>query len=110
MFYINTVVPNVPFLYAMKISENRKVFWCFEGVEKGYIGNEWVKNYRGVIVDPGSYVFADIKEVAWLIYLKFMIFYVYSDIIFSIMVSNDVKDTSAKIKVQKLWKNMAENH
>ena len=26
MFYINTVVPNAPFLYPMKMSENRKVF------------------------------------------------------------------------------------
>ena len=27
----------------LKTSENRKVFWCFQGVEKGCIGNEWVK-------------------------------------------------------------------
>ena len=27
-----------PFLYPLKISENRKVFWCFRGVEKGCIG------------------------------------------------------------------------
>ena len=25
----------------MKISENSKVFEYFQGVEKGYIGNEW---------------------------------------------------------------------
>ena len=30
--------PNVPFLYPLKISENRKVFWCFQGVETGCIG------------------------------------------------------------------------
>ena len=23
--------------------ENRKFFWCFQGVEKEYIGNEWIK-------------------------------------------------------------------
>ena len=39
---INRFVPNVPFLYSLKTSENYKVFWCFQGVEKGWIGNEWV--------------------------------------------------------------------
>ena len=37
----NSFVPNVPFPYPLKTSENRKVFWCFRGVEKGCIGNEW---------------------------------------------------------------------
>ena len=32
---LNPFVPNAPFLY-------RKVFWCFQGVKKGCIGNEWV--------------------------------------------------------------------
>ena len=40
---INPFVPHAPFLYPLKISENRKVFWCFQGVEKGCIGNERVK-------------------------------------------------------------------
>ena len=31
------------FLYPLKTSENRKVFWSFQGVEKGCIENEWVK-------------------------------------------------------------------
>ena len=39
---INPFVPNAPFLYILKTSENR-FFWCFQGVEKGCIGNEWVK-------------------------------------------------------------------
>ena len=39
---INPFVPNAPFLYSLKISENCKVFWCFQGVEKGCIGNKWV--------------------------------------------------------------------
>ena len=30
----------------LKISENRKVFWCFQGVEKGCIGNKWVNVIR----------------------------------------------------------------
>ena len=39
---INPFVPNAPFLYPLQTSENLTVF-CFQGVEKGYIGNEWVK-------------------------------------------------------------------
>ena len=38
----NPFVPNAPFLYPLKTSENRKVFLCFQGVEKGCIGNKWV--------------------------------------------------------------------
>ena len=45
VFIINPFVPNAPFLYPLKTSENCKVFWCFQGVEKGCIGNEWVKGY-----------------------------------------------------------------
>ena len=32
-----------PFLYHLKTAENRKVFWYFQGVEKGCIVKEWVK-------------------------------------------------------------------
>ena len=42
-FDLNPCVPIVLFLYPPKTSENRKVFWCFQGVEKGCIANEWVK-------------------------------------------------------------------
>ena len=28
----------------MKILENRKVFWCFQGVEKDGIGSEWIND------------------------------------------------------------------
>ena len=31
----NPFVPNSPFLYRLKTSENLTVFWCFQGVEKG---------------------------------------------------------------------------
>ena len=41
--FVNPFIPNAPFLYPLKASENRKVFWCFQRVEKGCIGNEWVK-------------------------------------------------------------------
>ena len=44
--YINPFIPNAPFLYPLKISENRKVY--FQGVDKEYIGNEWVnEDYIG---------------------------------------------------------------
>ena len=39
----NPFVTNVLFLYPLKISENRKVFGCFQGVQKGWIGYKWVK-------------------------------------------------------------------
>ena len=42
LFWINSIVPNAPFLYPLNTSENCKVFWCFQRVEKGCIGNEWV--------------------------------------------------------------------
>ena len=42
---LNPLVPNAPFLYPLKTSENLKVFWCFYGVQKGCIGNQWVKEH-----------------------------------------------------------------
>ena len=39
---VNPFVPNAPFLYPLKTPENRKVFWCFQGVDKGCIGNKRV--------------------------------------------------------------------
>ena len=39
----NPFIPNTPFLYPLKTSENLTFFWCFQGVEKGCIGNKWVK-------------------------------------------------------------------
>ena len=38
----NPFVPNAHFLYFLKTSENRKDFWCFQGVEKGCIGDKWI--------------------------------------------------------------------
>ena len=34
--------PNKPFLYPLQTSENRKVFQCFQGLEKGCIENKWL--------------------------------------------------------------------
>ena len=36
----NPFFPNATFLYSLKTSENLKVFWCFQGVEKECIGNK----------------------------------------------------------------------
>ena len=40
---MNPLVPSVPFLWLQKTSENREVFWFFQVVEKGCIGNKWVQ-------------------------------------------------------------------
>ena len=42
LIIVNLFLPNAPILYPLKASENHKVFWCFQGIEKGCIGNEWV--------------------------------------------------------------------
>ena len=39
-----------PFSTPLKASENRKVFWCFQGVEKGYIGKN-VLNVKNLMMD-----------------------------------------------------------
>ena len=38
---ISPFIPNAPFLYAQKISENLTVFCCSQELEKRYIGNKW---------------------------------------------------------------------
>ena len=43
LYHINPFAPNAPFFYPLKVSENLRVFLCFQGVEKGCIGNKWVK-------------------------------------------------------------------
>ena len=42
-FCDNPFVPNAPFLYPLKTSENRKVFWCFQAAEKGCTGSNGSK-------------------------------------------------------------------
>ena len=41
-YRVNPFISNTPFFYPLKTSESLAVFWCFQGVEKGCIGNEWV--------------------------------------------------------------------
>ena len=47
-FVLNPFVPNTPFLYPLKTSENRKVFRCFQEAEWRCIGNEWVKIWKSM--------------------------------------------------------------
>ena len=47
--YFKPFVPNAPFLYPLKISENLPVFWCLQGIEKGCLCNEWVKRMSQAI-------------------------------------------------------------
>ena len=42
MWQINPFVPNAPFFYPLKTSENRKVFLYFQEIEKGCIVNKLV--------------------------------------------------------------------
>ena len=42
---LNPFVPNAPFFYTLKTSDNLTVFWCFLEVKKGCIGNKWVKMF-----------------------------------------------------------------
>ena len=51
--FFNTFIPNAPFPYPLKTSENRKIFLCFQGVEEGCIGNEWVNNFISLSLRTG---------------------------------------------------------
>ena len=48
-YFFNPFVPNAPFHFPLKASEDRKVFWYFQGVKKGCIWNEWVKSVHNPI-------------------------------------------------------------
>ena len=52
--FFDSFVTNAPFLYPLKTSENHKVFWCFQGLEKGCIGNKWVKNHIRLITSTSA--------------------------------------------------------
>ena len=60
---INPFVPNVSFLYSLKTSENLTVFWCFQGVEKGCIENEWVNGEWQVLKSFMVPFIKDIKNI-----------------------------------------------
>ena len=46
---INSFVRNAPFLYPMKTFKKITVFWCFQKVKKGCIGNKWIKSLRKIM-------------------------------------------------------------
>ena len=48
--FFNPFFPSATFPYALKTSENRKVF-CFKGVEKGCIGNKWVNRFWTAVIN-----------------------------------------------------------
>ena len=48
---INPFDPNAPFLYLLKILQSFNVLWCFQVVEKGYIGNKLVNYLLSTIHD-----------------------------------------------------------
>ena len=54
--FLNTLVSNAPFFYPLKTPENPKVFWYFQGVEKGWIGNKWVKKDLRVTGVPSNLI------------------------------------------------------
>ena len=53
---INPFVPNAPSLYPLKTSENLTIFWCFQEVEKGCIGNKWVNGKTCIFKRCGKYL------------------------------------------------------
>ena len=55
--YINPFVPNAAFLYPLKTSENLTIFWCFQVVVKGCIGNDKVKQKVGLYLLVPQYIF-----------------------------------------------------
>lgn len=54
---VNLFVPNAPFPYPQKKSENLEVF-CFQGLEKMCIRNKWI-NRKFILKVPVSYISAD---------------------------------------------------
>ena len=40
--HFTSFVPSKHFLFPLKTLENHKVFWCFQGVEKGWTRNKWI--------------------------------------------------------------------
>ena len=43
-FSLNAFVLSALFLHLLKTSENTKVFWYFQGVEKSFIGNKYINS------------------------------------------------------------------
>ena len=67
---LNPFVPNAPFLYPLKSSENLTIFWCVQGYRKGALGTNRLTDFwpifhfyflwkrqrvRGSLSFPGGY-------------------------------------------------------
>ena len=46
---LHPFVPDAPFLYPLETSENSKLFWCSQGVEKGWMGTNGLRNCKYVL-------------------------------------------------------------
>ena len=65
------MVPNSPFFYTLKTSENITVFWCFHRVERGCIGSKWVEKLFTIHTTISKRTlncdnFIKIKLITWL--------------------------------------------
>ena len=65
----NSLSPNAPFPYLMK-TENRKVFWCFQGDEKMSIENKSAKLYT-LLQNEGN-AFAQVNKYCLVLYLMLL--------------------------------------
>ena len=45
---INQFFPNALFIYPLKTLENRKIFCCFQRIEKGCIGKKWINELLSI--------------------------------------------------------------
>ena len=72
--WLNPFVSNVPFLYPLKTTENRKIFWCFQLVRKGCIENKWVNLtlFGSFFRDPSSST--KLTITLWFLSLGFLTF------------------------------------
>ena len=57
-FCLNPFIHNALFLYPLKTTEKLRVFWCFQGEERGCIGNKWATylppTYKGSLPNLAS--------------------------------------------------------
>ena len=72
-YHSNPFVPNAPFLYPRKYQKTLGFFLYFKGVEKGCIGNKWVKEKMakamkgiGIIKNLGKLFHRILKKLVYL--------------------------------------------
>ena len=67
---ISPFIPNAPFLYPPKTSENSKAFWCFRRLEEWCIRNKWVKikdalELQSIISVFDKAIYCKVMEIKW---------------------------------------------